>query len=79
MGVDMFDRMSEDAVRGYNNAPDSLQMSVNGAVTLVEYGLAGPFSLIVQVPYDLYSGSHFITLPTSPAGWIGYGLSGTAE
>ncbi len=58
--------------KAYNNAHPAAKMSLKVALTITEFGLTKILPEEIQVPYDIYSGSHFETIPTSPAGWFGY-------
>ncbi|MGW8170080.1 MAG: hemagglutinin repeat-containing protein, partial [Sulfurovaceae bacterium] len=77
--VNIWNGLSDGIPVAYNNAHPAAQYSLSAALTISEFGVGKIFPIIIQVPYDLYSGSHFITLPTSSTGWIGYSLSETAE
>ena len=71
----IYDGLSRDIPKMYNNAHPAARMCLDIALTGVEAGLTGGLSPFVTVPYDIYSGANFPTLPLSPAGWLGNQLS----
>jgi len=64
--------MIPDGKRAYNNAPKSVQKCVDFSFTIVEIGVTSKFPKVITVPYDIYSGANFNTMPTSKPGWFGY-------
>jgi len=41
-------------------------MCSNVSLTIVEFGFTKPLPTYLAVPYDIYSGANFTTIPTSP-------------
>jgi len=65
-------KMIPEGKRAYNNAPRSVQLCMDVSMTMVEYGVTKLLPIQFRVPYDIYSGANFNTMPTSKSGWFGY-------
>jgi len=64
-------KMFPEGKRAYDNAPRAAQMCLDVSFTVVEFGFTKPLPYYITVPYDIYSGANFVTIPTSPAGIVG--------
>ncbi|MDY0328335.1 MAG: RHS repeat-associated core domain-containing protein, partial [Arcobacteraceae bacterium] len=69
------DTIKNNISDAYNKAHPAAQMSLNTSLTLVEFGATIWLPIVIQIPYDFYSGANFNTIPTSPSGFIGNQLN----
>ncbi|WP_187385881.1 hypothetical protein [Aliarcobacter cryaerophilus] len=48
-------------------------------MTIFEKGITAPFSPVMRVGYDYYSGENFNTIPTNIPGWLGWSVGKAQE
>jgi hypothetical protein len=60
----------------YKNAHPAARACLDVSMTISEFGFTYTISGVSSLIYDFYSGAHFNTYPTSPAGVVGYMYSG---
>ena len=67
----IYNGLSRDIPKAYNNAHPAIQMCLDVSLTIVEYGFTSGISQPFEYAYDFISGANFNTIPTSGAGWAG--------
>ena len=68
----IYNGLSRDIPRAYKNAHPAAQMCLDVALTITEFGATYNLPKYIQIPYDIYSGANFNTIPLSPASWLGH-------
>ncbi len=66
----IYNGLSRDIPLAYNNAHPAAKMCLDVALTTTEWGLTAGLPLWASVPFDIYSGANFPTMPNSVPGWL---------
>jgi hypothetical protein len=68
--VNIINGLQRDIPKAYNNAHPAVRMCLDVGLTITEWGSTAGLPKWIQIPFDIYSGANFPTLPTSVPGWI---------